>query len=111
MYFDTGCANSIVAADCTAAEQEGTRPADNVAIHACVKQAFEESIVVDCVESLREVDHHCYCASWRAAVIETSGDLKAQRLENSGGRSPSSKAVLVVGEMNMGCDKLEHQPL
>ena len=79
MYFDTGCVDSIVAADSSAAAQVGTQPADSVAIHACVQQAFEESIVVDCVESFREVDRHCYCASWRAAVVETSGDLKAQR--------------------------------
>ena len=79
MYFDTGCVDSIVVADRTAAAQLGIQPADSVAIHACVQQAFEESIVVYCVKSFREVDCHCYCASRRAAVVETSGDLKAQR--------------------------------
>ena len=111
MYFDTGCIDSIVAADSSAAAQVGTQPVDSVAIHTCVQQVFEESTVVHCVKSFREVDCHCYCASWKAAVVETSGDLKAQRSKSSGGRSPSSEAVLGVGEMNMGCDKLEHQPL
>ena len=49
MYFDTDCFDSIVAADRSAVAQVGTQPADIVAIHACVQQAFEESIVVDCV--------------------------------------------------------------